>query len=108
MRRLLIIVPLVFAVLMPIPASVAADLSDQVEQAGEDLDNANAQVAKAMSAYRKAQSELNRAKAIYSSALTKRNKAKKADETRSRLPNSRKPKRALMPRAESLRKRSKP
>ena len=79
MRRMFLIVPLVFALLMPAPITFAADLADQVEQAGEDLDNANAEVAKAMSAYRKAAAELSKAKAIYSSALAKRNKAKKAD-----------------------------
>lgn len=67
------------ALLAPTPAIVAADLSSQIEQAGEDLDTANAQVRKALSEYRKAQAELDKAKAVYNAAQSVYARAREAD-----------------------------
>ena len=78
MRRTLLLA-LVLALFPPAPMVVAADLNSQIQQAGEDLDNANAQVAKAMSAYRKAQAELDKAKAAYKSAKATYDRAHLAD-----------------------------
>ena len=54
----------------PQPAALAANtqLQNQIEQAGEDLDNANDQVKQALNAYNKAQRELDAAKAELNAA----------------------------------------
>lgn len=78
-RGLLLALPLVLALLAPAPIAVGADLTSQIEQAGEDLDNANAQVSKALTAYRKAQAELDKAKAVYASAKANFDRAHASD-----------------------------
>lgn len=78
-RRWLLAIPLVLALLAPAPVTVAADLSSQIEQAGEDLDTANAQVRKALSEYRKAQSALDKAKAAFNTAKSEYDRARAAD-----------------------------
>ena len=78
-RTWFLAVPLVLALIAPVPVAVGADLSSQIEQAGEDLDNANAKVSKALSAYRKAQAELDKAQAAYSAAKATFDRAHAAD-----------------------------
>lgn len=78
-RGILLALPLVLALLAPAPIATGADLTSQIEQAGEDLDNANAKVSKALSAYRKAQAELDKAKAAYATAKSNFDRAHKAD-----------------------------
>lgn len=69
---------LVFALFAPAPVA-GVDLNSQIEQATEDLDNANAAVAKAMKAYNQAQAELDKATAVYKAARAVFDKAHIAD-----------------------------
>ena len=78
-RGLLLALPLALALLTPAPIASGADLTSQIERAGEDLDNANAKVSKALSAYRKAQAELDKAKAVYATAKSNSDRAHNAD-----------------------------
>ena len=78
-HRWVLALSLVLALIAPAPTVIAADLNSQIQQAGEDLDNANAAVSKAMSAYRKAQAELDKATAVYNAAKARYDRAHKAD-----------------------------
>jgi murein DD-endopeptidase MepM/ murein hydrolase activator NlpD len=82
-RRLLAAAALLLALVAPTHAAVGANnLNNQIQQAGEDLDNANAAVKKALSAYNtakaaldKAQAELNAANRVASAANSTDRKA---------------------------------
>ncbi len=78
-HRWVLALSLVLALIAPAPTVIAADLNSQIQQAGEDLDNANAAVSKAMSAYRKAQAELDKATAVYNAAKARYDRAHTAD-----------------------------
>lgn len=80
-RGILLAVGLVLALLAPAPAAVGSNnnLNSQIQQVGEDLDNANAAVRKALKDYNKAQAALDKAEAALKSANAAAASARSAD-----------------------------
>ena len=79
-RRVVAAAALLLALVTPTHVAVAANnLNNQIEQAGEDLDNANAAVKKALSAYNAAKALLDKAQAELNAANGAASRANAAD-----------------------------
>lgn len=77
---MLVAATLLLALVAPLPAAVGANnLNNQIAQAGEDLDNANAKVKQALNAYKAAKSDLDKAQAELNAANGVATRASAAD-----------------------------
>lgn len=79
-RRVVVAAILLLALVAPTPAAVGANnLNNQIEEVGEDLDNANAAVKKALNAYNTAKRRLDKAQAELDAANGVATRANAAD-----------------------------